>query len=156
EIAIEVAAAARDPVDAPAHSLSIGEELLERRSGREQQRRVSGLQVDDLWRECVGDRRADSASRRVGRAEHEVVDEQLRAAVEELGEGLLAVLSVERVVLLHLHPGELPALARELVAAARELLLLLQEFVALCLPRFLGRDSAPGHRLVASTVSYSS
>jgi hypothetical protein len=44
EVAVEVASAARNPVDAPAHPLPVGEKLL----GGEQQRGVPGLQVGHL------------------------------------------------------------------------------------------------------------
>src|SRR5215216_4203488 len=54
------------------------------------------------------------------RAEHEVVDEQLRAPVEELGEGLRAFVGLEAVVLVDTHPRKVSPLARQLVTAARE------------------------------------
>jgi hypothetical protein len=44
------------------------------------------------------------------RAVHDVVGEKLRAAFEQLGEPLLAVLDAELVVLLHRYPGELAPL----------------------------------------------
>jgi hypothetical protein len=40
-------------------------------------------------------------------AEHDVVREQLRAPVEELGERLLPFIRIEGVLLLHWHPGQL-------------------------------------------------
>ena len=145
EVAVEVAAAARDPVDAPAHPLPVGEELLERRAGGEQQRGVPGLQVGDLGIERVRDRGADRAACLVGRPEHEVVDEQLGAAVEEIGERLRAVLGLEPVVLLDRDPRQLAPLPGQLVAAAGELLLLLQQLVALRLPLLLRADPVVGH-----------
>jgi hypothetical protein len=59
----------------------------------------------------------------VAEAEHEVVDEQLRAAVEEVGEALRAGFRVEDVLLLDRHPGQLPPPARQLVALSHVLLL---------------------------------
>src|SRR5205814_2821128 len=90
--------------------------------------------------ERVRDRGADRAACLVGRPEHEVVDEQLGAAVEELGEGLRAVLRLEAVVLVDPDPGQLAPLPGQLVAPAGELLLLLQQLVALRLPLLLGAD----------------
>ena len=46
-----------------------------------------------------------SAGLRVVRAEHEVVDEQLRAPVEQLGQGLRPLVRLEVVLLLDRHPG---------------------------------------------------
>jgi hypothetical protein len=57
------------------------------------------------------------------RPEHEVVDEQLRTALEQVGERRLSVVGVERVLLLDAHPRQLAPLSRELVPAARVLLL---------------------------------
>src|SRR2546426_3292487 len=80
--------------------------------------------MDCVRSDGVGDRGADGAARLVRRAEHEVVDEQLRATVEELGERLRPRLGLEAVLLLDWHPGKLPPLPRELVAAAGGLFLL--------------------------------
>src|SRR5881394_4658190 len=86
--------------------------------------------MDRVRIDGVGDRGADGAARLIRRAEHEVVDEQLRPTVEELGERLRPGLGLEAVVLLYRHPGELSPLARQLVAAARELLLLREQLLA--------------------------
>src|SRR4051812_25774148 len=78
----------------------------------------------------VGDRRVDRAAGRVARAEHEVVDEQLRPPVEQLVERPFACVSVEAVLLLHPHPRKLAPLPGELVAEPRVLLLADQELLA--------------------------
>src|SRR5438094_151255 len=96
--------------------------------------------MDRVRIDRVGDRGADGAARLVCRAEHEVVDEQLRASVEELGERLRPRLGPEAVLLLDGHPGELPSLLRELVAAPGELLLLREQLVARGLPFLAGPD----------------
>ena len=49
-------------------------------------------------------------------AEHDVVGEELGAAVEELGEGLLPLLGVELVLLVHRDPGKLAPLLHDLPA----------------------------------------
>jgi hypothetical protein len=146
EVAVEVAAGAGDPADAPAHPFPEGEELLERGAGDEQQSGVPGLQVRHLRAERVRDRRADGAARVVRRAEHEVVDEQLGPAVEEIGEALSAVLALEPVVLLDRDPGQLAPLAGQLIAAACELFLLLEQLVALRPPLVLRGDPVIGHQ----------
>src|SRR5215204_1941250 len=103
--------------------------------------------MDRVRSDGVGDRGADSATRLVGRAEHEVVDEQLRATVEELRERLRPRLGLEAVVLLDRHPGKLPPLPRELVVAVGELLLLREQLVARCLPLVLRADPVLCHRI---------
>jgi hypothetical protein len=55
--------------------------------------------------EVVGPERADATAGLVLRVEHEVVDEELAAAVEQLGQRLLAVGAVEHVFLLDALPG---------------------------------------------------
>jgi hypothetical protein len=78
--------------------------------------------------------------------EHDVVGEQLRASVEELGERLLAVLGVELVLLLHRHPGQLAALLGHLLAELGVLGLELRELVASRLPFLAGSDLRVSHR----------
>src|SRR5438105_6389240 len=70
--------------------------------------------------------------------EHDVVGEELRAPVEELGERLLPVLGVELVLLLHWNPGKLTPLLGHLLSERRVLGLELCKFIASRLP-FLGR-----------------
>src|SRR6185436_4344860 len=70
----------------------------------------------------------------VGWDKHDVVGEQLRAPVEELGEGLLAVLGVELVFLLDRDPGEIESLALDLLISFRLLCLELCELVSRRLP----------------------
>src|SRR5207248_7124210 len=75
-----------------------------------------------------------------------VVDEQLRAAGEEVGQGLRPGFGIERVVLLDRDPGQLAPPPGQVVPAARELLLVLQELVARRLPFLLRPDPVLGHR----------
>src|SRR5205823_9740303 len=83
----------------------------------------------------------------VWRSEHEVIHEQLGAAVEEIGQGLHAVHGHEPVVLLDRDPRQLAPLPGQLVAAAGELLLLLQQLVALRLPFLLRADPVLSHKV---------
>src|SRR3954447_27005619 len=93
------------------------------------------VEVGDGAVEVIGDEGAAGASRVLlvdpePEAEHEVVDEQLGAAVEELGKGLLPAVRLEDVLLLELHPGQLLAPAGELVSLPHVLLLALEELAA--------------------------
>jgi hypothetical protein len=57
------------------------------------------------------------------RAEREVVDQQLRAAAEQLRQRRRAIVSVEDVFLIHPYPGQFVASSGELVAATSKFLL---------------------------------
>jgi hypothetical protein len=96
--------------------------------------------------EPVGEIRATGASSDLKvRAEHDVVGEKLRAAFEQLGELLLAVLGVERVFLLHRYPGKLTPLPRDFPVALSVLRLELRELVACRLPFLAGSDPVFWH-----------
>ncbi len=80
-------------------------------------------EVDPDPVEPIGNRRAAWATLRPVWSEHEVVDEQLGATVEELRQRPRALVGVEPVLLLHRHPRQLAPLAGDLVAEPRVLLL---------------------------------
>jgi hypothetical protein len=81
-------------------------------------------------------------------AEHDVVGEELRAAVEELGERLLPLRGIELVLLLHRNPGKLAPLLREPPAKLGVLGLEPCQLVASGLPLLPGSDLVLGHRIV--------
>ena len=119
---VEVGPVARRPGEAQpmrwryASSLSIGaprDEISSRRAPRR-----CGTSPSS-----VGDRGVDRAAGLVARAEHEVVDQQLRSAVEQFGQRRGSVLGLQRVLLVDAHPRKLPPQARELVAPPGVLLL---------------------------------
>jgi hypothetical protein len=64
---------------------------------------VREVEVDESRVEVVGEARAARASSRIRRTEHQVVDEELRPPVEQLGERLLPLLGVERVLIAGAH-----------------------------------------------------
>jgi len=74
-----------------------------------------------------------------------VVDDQLRAPVEELGQRLRALVSVEDVLLVNRYPRQFLPLPRELVAAAGELLLALEQLTPSGKPLLTRRDRVLGH-----------
>ena len=78
-----------------------------------------------------------------------MVDEQLWATVEELREGPGPVGGLEAVLLLDRHPRKLPALLRQFVATAGELLLLREQLVAGGLPLLLRSDLVLRHCLAS-------
>ena len=80
-------------------------------------------EVDDGAVEAVGDCRAGRASCLVVGSEHEVVDEQLRASSEQIGERRGALVGVEDVVIVDAYPWEILSLPCQFVAAPGQLLL---------------------------------
>ena len=90
--------------------------------------------------EVVGEVGAALAALLPARREHEVVDDQLAAPGEQVGQGLPAVGAVEPVGLIDTLPGQLPAPRAEAVAPAGELLLLGQQRRARGQPLLVGYD----------------
>jgi hypothetical protein len=70
--------------------------------------------------EVIGEQRAARAALLPVRAEHEVIDDQLALAAEQIGERLLAVRGVEHVVLVDLLPRQLAPFAAQRITRARE------------------------------------
>ena len=102
--------------------------------------------------QAVGHRRARRAPGLIGRSEHEVVDQKLGAAVEQLGEGPRPVVGIKPVLLLDRNPGQFAALARQLVRHPGVLLLALKQLVMGGLP-LLTADNLVVSHLVLSPLS---
>ena len=89
--------------------------------------------------DLVDEHRAADAAHVLVRSEHEVVEEQLPAPLEEIEQRRLAVRPVEDVVLVDPHPRKPAALGGERVARTGGFLLLGEERVPRCLPFRLRR-----------------
>jgi len=109
-----------------AHPGPVGPQVLERSAGDGDERHTPRREMDNGAVETVRGVRATRTTRVRpavdGRPEHEVVDEQLRAPAEEVGQRLRPVVGLEAVVLVDGHPRQRLPLASELIAPARELL----------------------------------
>src|SRR6516165_3980094 len=88
------------------------------------------IEVHDYAVEIVRPTRAMRATGIPIRTEHEVIDDQLTAAVEQLRQGRVSLRALEYISLVHALPGQLAALLAQPIAQARELLLLDQELLA--------------------------
>src|SRR3954470_17423798 len=84
---------------------------------------------------------------------HDVVGEQLRAAVEQLAEGLLAVLGVEDVLLLDRYPGQVAPLLGDRSRELRVLSLEFRQLVASSLPFLPCCDLVVVHSVSSSRMS---
>lgn len=85
--------------DVPSHPLPVGLQLLQRRTRHAHECDVACDEVLNRVVERVRHRGADRAASGIREAEHEVIDQQLGAPVEQLGERLCAYLRVEAVLL---------------------------------------------------------
>src|SRR6266545_2171850 len=146
EVEREVGAVGRHVRELPAHPLLVGRQPVDRRAREADQVHIALIHVKQQPFEPVGEVRAPGASSYLKvRAVHDVVGEKLRAAFEQLGELLLAVLGVELVFLLHRYPGQLAPLPLDFLVALSLLRLELGELVARRLPFLAGSDLVFSH-----------
>src|SRR4051812_48858057 len=119
---------------------------LDRRAREADQRHVVVVQRQARGVELVPEGRASGAGAKlvVGPV-HDVVGQELRAAVEELLERLLPVLGVEHVLLLDRDPGKLAPLLRRLAAELGMLGLELRDLLARRLPLLPGANPVLSH-----------
>ena len=146
EVEVEVAVGRRHPGEAPPHPPLVCLKPFERRSRDVGHCHVAGVEMRQDAVDGVRARGARRAAGLVAGAEHEVVDEQLRAPLEELGERPRPLVGPEPVLLLDRDPRELSAQSRELVALPRVGLLPPEQLVAGGLPLLAGADPVLGHR----------
>ena len=88
----------------------------------------------------VGDEGAGRASLLPLRVEHEVVDDQLTPAIEQIEKRAAAARPVERVVLFDPHHRQLATLGALRVTLAAPLLLLDEQLLSCAQPRVSGHD----------------
>ena len=78
------------------------------------------IEMHDAALEIVGPERAALAAGLPVRTEHEVIDDELALAAEQVREGRLAVLAVEHVSRLDLFPRQLAPLGAQRIARVGE------------------------------------
>src|SRR5437868_10082665 len=130
EVVVEAGAAGRYPLEGPAEPPRISLQLGQRRARDRDHRDVAVGEVLDDAVEVVGPERARLAAGLPVGAEHEVVDDELAAAVEQVGEARLAARAGELVVLGDLDPGQVAARGGEPLALVGELLLAGEQLLA--------------------------
>src|SRR6266446_2700505 len=143
EVAVEVATERGCPGKRPPHPPLVSLELRQRRPRHRRKHNVVVGQVDGEAVESVRDRRAGRTPCFVVGPEHEVVDEELRAPPEEVGQRGAPLVGLESILLVDPDPRQLLPSPRQLVAAPRELLLRLEQLEPRCEPLF----TCPGHVL---------
>ncbi|MCY1241870.1 hypothetical protein D9M72_547950 [compost metagenome] len=105
-IMVEAVALRRDPGEVPIHALPVGFDLRQRRIRCGDQRHVVVVEVWQHAGEVVDQEGAAGAAGLPGGAEHEMVDNELTATVEQFGQRLAPGHRVENVGLFHFHPGQ--------------------------------------------------
>src|ERR1051326_9452365 len=98
-IGIEIAAERRHPLEAPAHAFLELFDLGQRRAGDDDERNIALRQMHDAAVEMAGEIRAARAAGFPARTEHKVIDDQLALAAEQVGQGFLAVRTIEYIML---------------------------------------------------------
>src|SRR6516165_11681892 len=106
KIVIERIPVGRYPLKVPAHPLLERLDLGKGRSRNCDQGHIALLEVDDAGIEVIGRHRAAWTTLLPDRAKHEMIDDQLAASVEEVGQGLTSLRSFKHIFLLQPDPGQ--------------------------------------------------
>jgi hypothetical protein len=80
--------------------------------------------------QVVGEKRAADATFFPAWAEHEVINNQLAAALKEVGKRFFAVPSLEGILLLNLFPRQVAALPAQLITQMGKFLFLAEKFLS--------------------------
>ena len=116
EVVVEVALERRHPRKVPTHAFPVGQDLGERRAGHADDADVVMFEMRRRPVDMLGLKRTARTGRLPLRREHEMMDDELRATVEQLGQRLSPMLGVEGIRLFYLHPGKGAPLRGERVA----------------------------------------
>ncbi|MNH24152.1 hypothetical protein D3C79_840700 [compost metagenome] len=143
EVLVEAAAVGRHPLEAPAHAFAEGLELLPGRPRHAEQGHVVVLEVLIGTVDMVGEEGAARATLLPAGAEHEVVDDQGAAAVEQIGQALAPVRPFECIGRVDADPRQRTAFGAEPVALMGEGFLLAQQGLAGLQPFLAGH-----HRVI--------
>src|SRR4030095_15630534 len=154
-VEVEVAAERGCPGKRPAHLPPEGLQFVERSARNRNDRNVMVLEVDDEAVEPVRDRRAGRTPRRVVGPKHEVVNKELRAPSEQVGERGAPLVGFEPVFLVDLHPRQLLPPPCQLVAAPRQFLLGLEQLQPGRKPLFTCSGLMLRHRYLLQCFVYS-
>src|ERR1035441_4008110 len=117
EVEVEVAIVTGRPVEAPAHSLSVSEQLFERSARDTDHRYVTRREVWENSVEAVGRRRTLQTAGSIPWPKHEMVNDELRASMEEVRQQRASLLGFESILLVDRNPRQLLPLSSQLIAA---------------------------------------
>ncbi|MNL11465.1 hypothetical protein D3C87_1323030 [compost metagenome] len=143
-IVVEIITKGRDPGEIPAHALAIGLDLCERCAGDGNPGDIVIVQMRQRAFDMIAEERAADTALVPIRAEHEMIDKQLAAAIEKLDECLSAGKRLEGIIFVDLHPRERLARRPHSVAQVGFFLLKHQKFKARIAPFILVDDRIVG------------
>ena len=109
------------------------------------ERHVALIQMRHNAVKIVGPKRAAFAAGLPIGTKHEMVDDKLTAAAEQLPKCLLPFGALEYILLGDAHPRQIPARLAQLIAQTREFLLLGENLLARLYPCFWRYDLMIGH-----------
>src|SRR5580692_7965892 len=127
EVIIEVDAERRHPGEEPAHPFFERGDLRPRRTRHCGKRNIMMLKVLTGPIDVIAQKRATATTLLPPRSEHEVIDDELAASLEQIRERHLPVRPFEEIGLVDLHPGQLTSLPAHFIVFSRGFLLFDQE-----------------------------
>src|SRR5215467_15437295 len=104
-VIVEITSVGRNPIKLPSQALLEGFDFGQGRSGNRRKGNVALRKMHQCSVRMIHVERAAGAGFFPLRAEHEVINDELAFAVEEIGESSLAAGGIENVVLFDLDPG---------------------------------------------------
>src|SRR5262249_17506543 len=119
EVEVELVAERRGPRKRPPQPPLVRLKLNKRRPRHRPEHHAMIGQVNREPVESVRDTRAGRAPRLVVWAEHEVVDEELRAPAEEICQPRASLIGIESILLVHANPRQVLASPCQFIAAPR-------------------------------------
>ncbi|MNS96815.1 hypothetical protein D3C72_1311310 [compost metagenome] len=147
QVEVEVAALGREPIEAPAHALFERGQLGIRRARHRDHGNVMVAQMHQGALQVVGQERTTHAAFLPVGTEHEVIEDELALALEQVGQAVRAAGVQELVGLVHLDPGQGQALARQRVLGMGQRFFAAQQGLARGVPLVAGYDGVIGlHR----------
>src|SRR6266436_1270343 len=150
-VEVEIAGGRGDPAKLPAYPLAVGFELLHWSARDRDETDVVMLEMLARAVDLIAEQRTAGASLLPFGTEHEMIDDELTASVEQIAERHRAVDAFEDIVLLDLDPGERAPLLRQAVALARPCLLLHKKRAPRLDPLHFRDDFMLGHDLHSMT-----
>src|SRR5260221_54254 len=156
---VEVIAVRRHPFEFPAHAFLVGLDLGKRRARDDDQRYIALCEMSHRAIEMISKQRAARAALHPAGTKHEVIDDELAFAAEEVGQRFLPLRPCECIVLFDLDPRQSAPRLAQLVACLGKFLFFREQRLARSQPFALRNDfmlhgMSPTMLLVVSSSRY--
>ncbi len=130
KVEVEVASIRRYPLEPPAHASLKPFDLGLRRPRDRDECDVVMFKVDTSAVDMIGQKRAAFAALLPSRSEHEMVDNQLAASIEQVGQPLLSVWAIELVLFVDLEHRQPAAFGADGISLTGQFLFLNEQPLA--------------------------